>query len=187
MAKFFGNVNLVMIAGLALTLAVMLGLHGDALSANTAFRWLHLFFGVLWIGLLYYLNFVQVPLMPTIPDELKPAVGKHIAPKVLFYFRWAAAFTLLTGLVIAHLTGYLGEALMLKEPFRMIGVGMWMAIVMAFNVWVIIWPAQKKVLGLVEASPEAKAAAGKMALMASRTNVLLSLPMFYAMINANHG
>lgn len=187
MAKFFGNLHAVMVAGLVLTLLVMFGLHGDQLTANSVFRWLHLFFGVLWIGLLYYLNFVQVPLMPSIPDELKPAVGKHIAPKVLFYFRWAAAFTVLTGLTIAHLTGYLGDALMLAEPYRLIGVGMWMALIMAFNVWFIIWPNQKKVLGLVEATAEAKAAAGKIALMASRTNVLLSLPMFYAMVSANHG
>lgn len=187
MAKFFGNLHAVMVAGLVLALAVMFGLHGDGLSVASVFRWLHLFFGVLWIGLLYYLNFVQVPQMPKIPDELKPAISKHIAPNVLFYFRWAAAFTVLTGLGIAHGAGYLTAALTFDPAYRLIGVGMWMALIMAFNVWVIIWPNQKKVLGIVEATAEAKAAAGKIALMASRTNTLLSLPMFYAMVSANHG
>lgn len=187
MAKFFGNVNLVMLAGLVLTALVFHFIGGTGDQLNGIFRWLHLFFGVLWIGLLYYLNFVQVPTMPSIPDDLKPAIGKHIAPKVLFYFRWAAAFTVLTGLVIAYLSGYVHDALMLKEDYLLIGVGMWMALIMAFNVWFIIWPAQKKVLGIVEASAEAKASAAKTALMASRTNVLLSLPMFFAMVNANHG
>jgi uncharacterized membrane protein len=187
MAKFFGNVNLVMIAGLVLTAIVIYCIGPNGEAVNSLFRWMHLFFGVLWIGLLYYLNFVQVPLMPSIPDELKPAVGKHIAPKVLFYFRWAAAFTVLTGLSIAHLTGYLGDALKLQGDYLLIGVGMWLALIMAFNVWFIIWPAQKKVLGIVEATPEAKASAAKRALMASRTNLMLSLPMFYAMVNANHG
>ena len=187
MAKFFGNLNLVMLVGLIAALALIFGMHGDMVTGNTIGRWLHLFFGVLWIGLLYYLNFVQVPLMPSIPDELKPAVGGHIAPKVLFYFRWAALGTVITGLYVAWASGYVHQALMLQQPFAMIGVGMWMALIMAANVWFIIWPNQKKVLGIVEATAEAKAAAGKIALMASRTNTLLSLPMFYAMVNANHG
>jgi len=187
MAKLFGNLHLVLVVGLLLTIAVIIGVHGDMATSNAIFRWLHLFFGVLWIGLLYYLNFVQVPTMPKIPAELKPAIGKHIAPSVLFFFRWGAAFTVLTGLIVAHLTGYLHEALMLKEPFMLIGLGMWMALIMAFNVWFIIWPCQKKVLGIVEASDEAKASAATTAMIFSRTNVLLSLPMFYCMINANHG
>ncbi|VAV90175.1 hypothetical protein MNBD_ALPHA04-1437 [hydrothermal vent metagenome] len=187
MAKFFGNLNLVMLAGLIAAFALMFGMHGELVTGNTIGRWLHLFFGVLWIGLLYYLNFVQVPTMPAIPDEQKPAIGGHIAPKVLFYFRWAALFTVITGLYVAWATGYVHQAMVLQAPFQMIGVGMWLAIIMAANVWFIIWPNQKKVLGMVEASAEAKAAAGKIALMASRTNVLLSLPMFYAMVNANHG
>ena len=187
MAKFFGNLNLVLVVGVLLTIAVIYGIGPNGEAMNAAFRWLHLFFGVLWIGLLYYFNFVQVPTMPKIPAELKPAVGKHIAPSALFYFRWAAAFTVLTGLVVAHLTGYLHEALMLQEPFKLIGTGMWLALVMAFNVWFIIWPNQKKVLGMVEASDEAKASAATTAMIFSRANTLLSLPMFYCMINANHG
>lgn len=187
MAKFFGNLNAVMIVSLVLAIALMLGLHPGGVTANSVMRWAHLFFGVLWIGLLYYLNFVQVPLMPTIPDELKPAVGKHIAPKVLFYFRWAALLTVITGLLVAYLSGYVHQAMTLQVPFTMIGVGMWIALIMAANVWFIIWPNQKKVLGIVEASAEQKASAAKTALIASRTNVLLSLPMFYTMVNANHG
>ncbi|NRD89313.1 hypothetical protein C8024_07440 [Sphingopyxis sp. BSNA05] len=176
-----------MIVGLIAAIALMFGLDGDMVNGNTIGRWLHLFFGVLWIGLLYYLNFVQVPLMPTIPDELKPAVGKHIAPKVLFYFRWAALLTVVTGLYVAWVSGWVHQAMTLQSGYTLIGVGMWIAIVMAANVWFIIWPNQKKVLGIVEATADQKASAGKIAMMASRTNVLLSLPMFYTMVNANMG
>ncbi len=187
MAKFFGNLNLVLAAGLVASILIILGVgpNGEAMAA--AFRWLHLFFGVLWIGLLYYFNFVQVPSMPSIAAEHKPAITKHIAPSALFYFRWGAAFTVLTGLVVAHLANYLVEALLLQEPFLLIGIGMWLALIMAFNVWFIIWPNQKKVLGLVEADDAAKAKAGVTAMIFSRTNTLLSLPMLYCMVNANGG
>ncbi len=187
MAKFFGNLNLVMLVGLLLAILVIVGIGPLGDQVNGVFRWLHTFFGVLWIGLLYYFNFVQVPQMPSIPDEAKPAVSKHIAPSALFYFRWAALFTVITGLVVAHLTGYLTQALLLQEGYLLIGIGMWMALVMAFNVWFLIWPNQKKVLGMVEADADAKASAAKVALMASRTNTLLSLPMLYCMVNANLG
>ena len=187
MAKFFGNLNLVMFAGLVLAILVMFGLHQGLVDANSIMRWLHLFFGILWIGLLYYFNFVQVPQMPNIPAEAKPAVTKHIAPSALFYFRWAALLTVITGLLVAYLSGYVHEAMVLKAPYTMIGIGMWIAIIMAANVWFIIWPNQKKVLGMVEATAEAKAAAAKFAMIASRTNTLLSLPMLYTMVNANHG
>lgn len=187
MAKFFGNLHLVMIASLVLTILVMVGLHPGEVTANSVMRWAHLFFGVLWIGLLYYFNFVQVPQMPNIPDEAKPAVSKHIAPSALFFFRWAALFTVITGLFVAMFSKYLVPALTLQAPYVMIGVGMWIAIIMAANVWFIIWPNQKKVLGIVEADADAKAAAGKMAMMASRTNTLLSLPMFYTMVSFNGG
>lgn len=187
MAKFFGNLHLVLIVSLLLTVAVIVGVGQPGEIVNAIFRWAHLFFGVLWIGLLYYLNFVQVPTMPKIPAELKPGVGKYIAPQVLFFFRWGAAFTVLTGLIVAYLTGYVHQALMLQEPFLLIGIGMWLALIMAFNVWFVIWPCQKKVLGIVEASDEAKASAATTAMMFSRTNVLLSLPMFYCMVNANLG
>jgi uncharacterized membrane protein len=191
MAKLFGNLHLVLGIGLVFAIAVMIGFAtgGAPIDLNSVSRWLHLFFGVLWIGLLYYLNFVQVPTMPAIPAEQKGAISGHIAPKVLFFFRWAAALTVLTGLMIAHAGGYLFEALTFagEGNVDLIGLGMWLALIMAFNVWFIIWPAQKRVLGIVSATDEQKAAAAPRALIASRTNVLLSLPMMWAMVSANLG
>ena len=185
MAKFFGNLHLVLAAGLLLAIIVMFGAHAGMVDANTIFRWLHLFFGITWIGLLYYFNFVQIPTMPKIPAELKPGVSKHIAPAALFFFRWGAAMTVLTGLIVAWLAGYVVQALTLQQPYLLIGIGMWLALIMAFNVWVIIWPNQKKILGLVPADDAAKAAAAKSAGIASRLNVLLSIPMLLAMTNAH--
>jgi uncharacterized membrane protein len=157
---------------------------------NSVFRWLHVFFGILWIGLLYYLNFVQVPTMPSVPAELKKGVTGYIAPKVFFFFRYAALLTVLTGLVVAYVSGYAERALVFKglnANENLIGLGMWLAIIMFLNVWLIIWPAQKKILGIVPATDEQKAKAGPPALIASRTNLLLSLPMAYAMVSANLG
>ncbi len=185
MAKFFGNLNAVMIVAVIVLLAIAFGMHGTAIDqayANAFMRFLHVLCGIMWIGLLYYFNFVQVPAMPGIPAEQKGAVTGHIAPKALFWFRWAAAFTVLTGLIVAHLSNELVEALTFEAGFRVIGIGMWMAIVMAFNVWFIIWPAQKKILGIVEADDAAKAAAAPRALIASRLNTLLSVPMLYCMV-----
>ena len=194
MAKLFGNLHLVLAIGLVLAIAVIFAFGaatgtGGYEVANDVMRWLHLFFGVVWIGLLYYLNFVQVPTMPKIPAELKAGVSGYIAPNVLFFFRWGAALTVLTGLGIAFHNGYGADALTFRGEgaLDLIGLGMWLALIMAFNVWFIIWPAQKKILGLVEASTEEKTAAAPRALIASRTNVLLSLPMLYAMVSANLG
>ena len=195
MAKFFGNLHLVLLAGLVLAAAVMYyyaGVSDGALpvDASSVLRWLHVFFGIVWIGLLYYLNFVQVPTMPKIPAELKGGVTGYIAPKVLFFFRWGALLTVLTGLAIAIVAGYAHRAMTFSGATaaeNLIGLGMWLALIMAFNVWFIIWPAQKKILGLVEATAEEKAAAAPRALYASRTNVLLSLPMLYCMVSANLG
>ena len=146
-------------------------------------RWLHVLSGVMWIGLLWYLNFVQVPTMPTIqPVESRTAITKFIAPKVLFWFRYAALATVVTGLLLAVMNRYIVEALTLQKGFIMIGIGMWMALVMAFNVWFIIWPAQQKVLGLVEGSAEEKAAAATRALYASRFNTMFSIGMLYCMV-----
>lgn len=153
-------------------------------------RWTHVAFGILWIGLLYYFNFVQIRVMPAVPAELKPGVTKYIAPEALFWFRWAAAFTVLAGLILAGLRGYLVQALTLgavaDEPFApnymLIGIGMWLAIIMAINVWVFIWPNQKVALGIgVDADADAKAKAGKTAMLFSRTNLLLSFPMLVTM------
>ena len=196
MAKFFGNLHLVLVTGLVLAIVLIVsftGWTGEGAVAITddVTRWLHAFFGILWIGLLYYLNFVQVPTMPSIPAELKAGVTGHIAPKVFFFFRWAAAMTVLFGLIIAFHSGYLVQALTFQgtgaDGINLIGIGMWLALIMAFNVWFIIWPAQKKILGIVEASAEEKAKLAPRALAASRTNLLLSLPMLYCMTSANLG
>ena len=183
MGKLFDNLNVVLALGLGLAIALMAVFHVGEVNASAILQWLHVLFGILWVGLLYYFNFVQIPTMPAVPAELKPGVTKYIAPKALFYFRWAAAFTVLTGLLLAEarVGGYVVEALTFREPYQLIGTGMWLALIMAFNVWFIIWPNQKKVLGLVDADDATKAKAARTALVASRTNVLLSIPMLYAM------
>jgi len=163
----------------------------DQLFWSWLFRYLHVVSGVMWIGLLWYFNFVQIPSMPKIPDEQKPAITKVIAPAVLFWFRWAALSTIITGLIVAYLNDYIHEALALGigsggGKNTAIGIGMWLGLIMAFNVWVIIWPNQKKVLGIVEVSPEEKAISAKKALIASRTNTLLSLPMLLCMVMAQN-
>ncbi|MFT3967492.1 MAG: hypothetical protein QM690_16585 [Sphingobium sp.] len=190
MAKLFGNLHLVLLVGLVLAAAVILGtghLPPGAPGLNQIFRWLHLFFGIVWIGLLYYFNFVQIPTMPKVPAELKPGVTRYIAPQALFFFRYAALLTVLTGLIVAHLSGYLVQALTFQPPFTLISIGMWLALVMAFNVWVFIWPAQKVALGLVEADADAKAKAATRAMIFSRANTLLSIAMLYAMVAFNGG
>ncbi len=188
MAAFFSSLGKTIIAGIIL-LAVILGIFGDVGAklgdhAWWAFvmRWLHVLSGVMWIGLLWYFNFVQTPSMPKIPDEQKPAVSKVIAPTALFWFRWAALSTMVTGLLVAGMNGYLGNALALAKPFQPIGIGMWLGLIMAFNVWFIIWPNQKKALGIVTVTPEEKAAAAKLAGMTSRINTMLSIPMLFCMV-----
>jgi len=163
----------------------------DRLFWSWLFRYFHVISGVMWIGLLWYLNFVQIPSMPKFTDEQKPAITKVIAPAVLFWFRWAALATIVTGLIVAYLNGYVHQALALGigsggGKNTAIGIGMWLGLIMAFNVWFIIWPNQKKVLGIVEVSPEEKATSAKKALIASRTNTLLSLPMLLCMVMAQN-
>ena len=155
------------------------------------FRYLHVLAGIMWIGLLWYLNFVQIPSMPSIPDEQKPAVTKAIAPKVLFWFRWAAFATILTGLIVAYLNGYLHESMTLGigsggGKNTAIGIGMWLGIIMAYNVWFIIWPNQKKALGFIEVDPDQKMLAAKKAMITSRVNTLLSIPMLLTMVAAQN-
>ena len=157
------------------------------------FRWLHVMAGIMWIGLLYYFNFVQIPNMPNIPDEQKPAIGKVIAPAALWWFRWAALATVLTGLIVGYLNGYIHDAMSLgaMNDFAVpknisIGIGMWLGIVMAFNVWFVIWPNQKKALGIVEADADTKAASARTAMLFSRTNTLLSVPMLFSMVSAQN-
>ncbi|NIJ20432.1 putative membrane protein [Sphingomonas naasensis] len=185
MDKFLGNLHAVLAISLVLAIGLMFApWFAPPLGVwNGVFQWLHVFFGITWVGLLYYFNFVQIPTMPSIPAELKPGVSKYIAPRALFFFRYAALLTVVTGLILAWLYDELDDALLLRENARLIGIGMWLALVMAANVWFVIWPSQKKVLGLVEADDAAKAKAARLAMMASRTNVLLSLPMLLAMTN----
>ena len=150
-------------------------------------RYLHVMSGVMWIGLLWYFNFVQIPSMPKIPDEQKPAIGKVIAPTALFWFRWAALATVVTGLLLASMSGYIGAALSLESSVRAIGIGMWLALIMAFNVWFIIWPNQKKALGIVVVEAAEKAAAARLAMLTSRANTLLSIPMLFCMVAQQNG
>tara|TARA_B100001027_G_scaffold51119_1_gene34007 strand:+ start:108 stop:716 length:609 start_codon:yes stop_codon:yes gene_type:complete len=158
-------------------------------------RFLHVLTGTMWIGLLYYFNFVQIPNMPNIPDEQKPAIGKVIAPAALFWFRWAALATVITGLsTLALYYGHEGaiNALSLTLVYGFdgkqltIGIGMWLALIMAYNVWMVIWPNQKKALGIVESDPETKAKSARTAMLFSRTNTMLSIPMLLAMVVAQN-
>ena len=181
---------------LALSILLFLGLYFgnggfdfDLVFWSWLFRYIHVIVAIMWIGLLWYFNFVQIPSMPNIPDEHKPAISKVIAPKALFWFRWAALSTLITGIILGHLNGYLYDALTLDSSNGknlMIGIGMWLGAIMAFNVWAIIWPNQKRALGIIEASKEEKAIAAKKAMLFSRTNTLLSIPMLYCMVGAQN-
>ena len=201
MAAILTNLKSTVIAGFFLTIimiGIIMGLTDYNFTADYGwvtflFRWLHVLSGVMWIGLLWYFNFVQIPNMPNIPDDQKPAIGKVIAPAALWWFRWAAMATLITGLILAHLNGYLVDAFTLgaSEGFAVpkhtaIGIGMWLGVIMWFNVWMIIWPNQKRALGIVEADADTKAASARKAMLFSRTNTLLSIPMLYAMVSAQN-
>ena len=187
MGKILGNLNLALALGVVLLLAVMFGFHADQMEGGYVNFWLrffHVLSGILWIGLLYYFNFVQIPTMPKVPAELKGGVSKFIAPEALFWFRWAALATVITGLLVAETTtgGYIPRALTFDEGYRVIGLGMWLALIMAANVWFVIWPNQQRALGLKEASDEVKAKSARIAMLASRTNFVLSIPMLYCMV-----
>lgn len=192
LSNFRNTIVVSVILGLVIVIGYGHSPHGhDSSYFQAVFRLLHVWFGILWIGLLYYFNFVQIRVMPQIPAELKPAVSKYIAPEALFWFRWAALATWVMGVILAFSRGYLLEAATLglaggytpgvDMGFTFIGTGMWLATVMFFNVWVFIWPNQKIALGLVEADAEAKAKAAKLAMLFSRTNTLLSIPMLATM------
>ena len=197
MAGILQNLRSTVIAGfvLALLLWLMYYTYGDydgMVFGKFFFRWLHVLSGVMWVGILYYFNFVQIPSMPKIPDEQKPAIGKVIAPAALWWFRWAAMSTIVTGLILGAMNANLGYTLTLglvegaDHGHRMIGIGMWLGIIMWFNVWFVIWPNQQKALGLVEAADDVKAAAAKTAMLFSRTNTLLSFPMLFCMVAAQN-
>ena len=183
---------------LALSILLFLGLYFgnggfdfDLVFWSWLCRFVHVIFAIMWIGLLWYFNFVQIPNMGKIPDEQKPAIGKVIAPAALFYFRWAAAFTVLSGLILAWLNGYLHDAMPLSigsgiPKHTAIGLGMWLGVIMAFNVWFVIWPNQKRALGMVECDAELKMKSAKTAMLFSRTNTLLSIPMLLTMVAAQN-
>jgi uncharacterized membrane protein len=191
MAAILQSLERTLIAGIVLLIVIIIAvglLTGQFIKPNYAWwaffmRWLHVLSGVMWIGLLWYFNFVQIPTVPKIePAEHRAAITKYIAPQALFWFRYAALATVVTGLILAHMNGYLVQALTLRPGTYAIGIGMWLALIMAVNVWFVIWPNQKKALGLVPASPEEKAAAGRLAMLTSRANTMLSIPMLYLMV-----
>ena len=199
MAGILSNLKSTVIAGFILTVimvVVVVAITGEGMPGGSdwiafLWRWLHVLSAVMWIGILWYFNFVQIPSMPKIPDEQKPAISKVIAPAALFWFRWAAMATIITGLLLALGSGYLMQALTLGlmdgvAKHTAIGIGMWLGIIMWFNVWFIIWPKQKIALGIVEAEADAKAAAARTAMLFSRTNTMLSFPMLYAMVSAQN-
>jgi len=184
----------------SLTLAVLLflglffgndGFEFDRFFWSWLARFIHVVVAIMWIGLLWYFNFIQIPNMPKIPDEQKPAIGKIIAPAALVYFRWAALLTILSGLILGYLNGYLHEAMTLGITSgggknTAIGIGMWLGLIMAFNVWFVIWPNQKRALGMIECDPDKKAKSARTAMLFSRTNTLLSLPMLLTMVAAQN-
>ena len=197
MAAILSDLRNTVIAGFVLLVAiiVVLALTVSAPSFGHAwfaffFRWLHVLSGVMWIGLLWYFNFVQIPNMPKIPDEQKPAIGKVIAPAALWWFRWGAMATIVTGLLLAAMNGYIIDAIALGftdgGASTPIGIGMWLGAIMWFNVWMIIWPNQKRALGIVEADADTKAKSARTAMLFSRTNTLLSIPMLFAMVAAQN-
>ena len=199
MAAILSDLRNTIIAGVVLAIVValiLMGWHGAGLELDHNwwaffFRWLHVASGVMWIGLLWYFNFVQIPNMPKIEAAQRPAITKVIAPAALFWFRWAAMSTIVTGLILAWLNGYLLDAITIgtmsgAAKSTAIGIGMWLGTIMWFNVWFVIWPNQKIALGIVPADDPAKAAAGRKAMLFSRTNTMLSIPMLYCMVSAQN-
>lgn len=180
--------------GLGLALAIIIGwaVNGFAINLASLIVWLHVFVGIIWIGLLYYFNFVQIPAVgAALADSDGPgpaAINKYVAPRALLWFRWAALLTWLTGAAALEVMQIgIHKAFTLTEPAVGIGIGAWLGTIMLFNVWVLIWPNQKKVLGMVEATDEEKASAKNIAMLASRTNTLLSIPMLMSMVSFGHG
>jgi uncharacterized membrane protein len=193
MANILGNLTQALLLGIGLTIAVIGAFHAGYVSddlymwANGLLRFVHTWAGVLWIGLLYYFNFVQIPTMPSVPAELKPGISKYIAPKALLYFRHAALLTVVIGLAIAGHNGYIVQAFTFGEGYRVIGLGMYLGLIMAAFVWFVIWPNQKVALGIVDGTADEKAKAAKTAMLFSRTNFVLSFPMLYCMITQGNG
>ena len=196
MASILSSLHKTIGVGIALTILFIIYFIQTGGSIDSTFwsfilRYLHVLSGIMWIGLLWYFNFVQIPNMPSIPDEQKPAISKVIAPAALWWFRWGAMATIVTGILLAHMNGYLVDAITLGmsdgvAKHTAIGIGMWLGVIMWFNVWFVIWPNQKRALGIVEADADSKAASAKTAMLFSRTNTLLSIPMLFAMASAQN-
>lgn len=198
MSNILQSLNRTILGGIVLTIILFIFMYAisggwllDSYFWSAIFRYLHVLSGVMWIGLLWYFNFVQIPNMPKIPDDQKPAIGKVIAPAALFWFRWAALSTIITGLIVAYLNSYILQAMSLGlmggTPKNItIGIGMWLGIIMAYNVWMVIWPNQKKALGIIEADADEKAKSARTAMLFSRTNTLLSIPMLLSMVTAQN-
>ncbi|MDB3892556.1 urate hydroxylase PuuD [Candidatus Thioglobus sp.] len=188
---FINSVQNKILLGFVLSIILFFVFKGNVAEAQNLGHygmtvWLHVFAGIIWIGLLYYFNFVQVPAMgEALADTDGPgpaAIGKYIAPRALLWFRMAAATTLILGLVLLGVQGAIANAYMLAPGFQVIGLGTWMGTIMAFNVWFIIWPNQQKILGMKEATAEEIATAKKNAALASSVNVILSIPMLLTML-----
>ena len=197
MASILSSLHKTIGVGIALTILFIIYFIQTGGSIDSTFwsfilRYLHVLSGIMWIGLLWYFNFVQIPNMPSIPDEQKPAISKVIAPAALWWFRWGAMATIVTGILLAHMNGYLVDAITLgilsdgAAKDTAIGIGMWLGAIMWFNVWFVIWPNQQRALGIVEADADSKAASAKTAMLFSRTNTLLSIPMLFAMASAQN-
>ena len=196
MASILSSLHKTIGVGAALTILFIIYFIQTGGAVDTAFwssilRYLHVLSGIMWIGLLWYFNFVQIPNMPKIPDEQKPAIGKVIAPAALWWFRWGAMATIITGLLLAHINGYLVDAILLGisdgvAKHTAIGIGMWLGTIMWFNVWFVIWPNQQRALGIVDADADTKAASARTAMLFRRTNTLLSIPMLFAMATAQN-
>tara|TARA_Y100000590_G_C15487660_1_gene926455 strand:- start:47 stop:652 length:606 start_codon:yes stop_codon:yes gene_type:complete len=199
MSNILQSLQKTIISGIILTIVLFILMYSinngwsfDSYFWSAVFRYLHVLSGIMWIGLLWYFNFVQIPNMKNIPDEQKPAIGKVIAPAALFWFRWAALSTIITGLIVAYLNGYIHEAMSLgifgsaSAKSITIGIGMWLGIIMAYNVWMIIWPNQKKALGIIQVEAEEKAQSAKTAMLTSRINTMLSIPMLLTMVTAQN-
>lgn len=188
MSSILTSLGRTVLAGFVLLLLIIFALGGNFSSLELPFmlRWIHVMVAMMWVGLLWYFNFVQIPSMSKIPDEQKPAISKVIAPTALFWFRWSALATVISGLLLAIINGYAHQAFTLQAPFRAIGLGMWIALVMAFNVWFIIWPNQKRALGMVVVEPDVKAKSARTAMLTSRINTLLSIPMLFLMLAQSH-
>jgi uncharacterized membrane protein len=201
-AAFFSNLRNTIIAGIVLAIVLFLiYLQMQGYDTNLFWRfllrWLHVISGVMWIGLLWYFNFVSTPTMPKIPAELKPALGKFITPAALFWFRWSAMATLVFGVTLAILNDYFVQVITIdasegfsNPAYVNMGIGVWLAIIMWFNVWFVIWPNQQKALNIDNSYPDltkdVRATAGKTAGMFSRINTLLSIPMLFCMVGASH-